>query len=99
MRRLLLCVLIAAAAVTRTADGTLIDFDDRPGYPGPLFQGDVIPPEFVIDDEYLDRGVLFDSAGGGIFIAAPSNPVSPPNTVGGLGIGSVIDYFTPITIS
>jgi hypothetical protein len=101
MRRLcfVLSIIVLTMGTMRIAHATLIDFDDVQGYPCGCLPGTVIPPAFVVNDEYIDRGVLFDSAGGGIFIAASTGGVSPPNSMGGLGVGSVIDYFAPINIS
>jgi len=101
MRRptLVLSIAILALGAMHKASATLIDFDDMPGYPCGCDPGVVIPSQFIIDDEYLNRGVLFDSAGGGVYVAAASNAVSPPNTIGGLGAGGVIDYFAPIYVS
>jgi hypothetical protein len=51
----------------------------------------------LIDDEYADRGVRFDSAGRGLCRAAPSNPVSAPNVVTATSPGPVISYSDPVT--
>jgi len=50
--------------------------------------------------EYLSRGVLFQSGGGGLLVSAPSNPVSSPNVVSGTEAGPagrIQSYQVPIT--
>ena len=59
------------------AEDTVIDFDDIDGQESPFSGGTSVT--VLVDDEYEDLGVLFDSGGGGIFIADASNPVSEPN--------------------
>ena len=82
------------------ATPTLINFDDRVGRPPPYGQGDPAEPQYLIDDEYLSRGVLFQSGGGGLLVSAPSNPVSSPNVVSGTEAGPagrIQSYQVPIT--
>jgi hypothetical protein len=73
-----------------------INFDDQPGMTGSFEEGRPVPAQFLIDDEYAALGVRFTSAGGGIARSAPSNPVSPPNTVAATGPGPVLSYSHPV---
>lgn len=82
-----MCLCSCAAA-----SGVIINFDDRPGMMTFLGEGTPVPPEFLIDDEYLAQGVRFNSGGGGLALAASSNPVSMPNTVNATRPGPVVSY-------
>jgi len=76
---------------------TVIDFDDLPGLVPASGFGPNTPAaaDRMIDSEYFDLGVLFESGGGGLFRAAPTNPVSPPNCVTATKPGPVISYSVP----
>jgi hypothetical protein len=76
---------------------TLINFDDRPGQPPPFTAGTPVPAQYLVNNQYSALGVLFDSGGGGVVVSAPSNPVSPPNTVAATATGPVISYVDPVT--
>lgn len=82
---------VSAAAPLR-AQTVVIDFDGLPGQPPPFFEGASVLPAFLIDDEYLALGVRFWSAGRGLALCAPSNPVSAPNTVTATKPGPLISY-------
>jgi hypothetical protein len=79
------------------ANAVLINFDDRPGLTGGFAQGTPVPPEYLISTQYEGLGVRFGSGGGGVALCAPSNPVSPPNTVSATGPGPVISFTMPVT--
>ncbi len=100
-------IAIVTFSVTPTLSQaiTIIDFDDRPGQPAPFVDGRFV--QYLVADEYLPQGVLFDSAGGGIAIlASPSPPgcgpsncgnaVSEPNVAAGTGPGPVQAFFEPV---
>ncbi len=82
-----------------SADAVVIDFDDRPGRPPPFYEGDPVEPQYIVDDEYLGLGVLFDSGGGGIAIAAAGNPVTTPNVAAATGPGPVLAFHLPVAAS
>lgn len=84
-------LLVLLSSIARAQ--VVINFDDRPGIPPPFGP---ITPEFLINNQYAALGVVFSSAGGGIVVTAPSNPVSPPNTVAATVPGPVIDYSGPV---
>ena len=87
-------------AIRATLGGiVVVDFDNLPAMSPVFYEGRFVPPEFVVSDAFLPLGVLFDSAGGGIYVAAPSNPVSPPNSVGATREGPVITYREPVGAS
>ena len=87
-----------AMAYTGLVEGLVtIGFDDEFGKPPPFGSGTPSSTEFLIDIEYLDQGVLFDSAGGGVVASAASNVASPPNLVTASGPGPVISYSDPAT--
>lgn len=89
-------VLILAAGVLfgvwGSGNAAIIGFDDIVGMGGPWYQGQHVPAQYMVDDEYLSQGVLFDSAGGGLRVARTGNPISSPNMVAGTGRGPVLDY-------
>ena len=90
---------IASLVPTAQAAPIVINFDDRPGQSAPFGEGVAVPLRFLVHDEYLSLGVRFDSAGGGICILAPINPVSRPNIAGAAGPGPVISYTHPMEAS
>lgn len=75
----------------------LIDFDDRPGLVCPCSDGSTVPEQFIVNDEYLTYGVSFDSAGGGVFLGAGTNPISAPNAAAAIAPGPVIDFMEPVS--
>lgn len=81
---------LAASEVT-------IDFDGFLGRMGAFTAGTPFGTDYLIDVEYAPLGVLFDSGGGGLLLAAPNNPVSRPNTVTATEAGPVISYTVPAT--
>lgn len=81
------------------AFASVINFDDREGCPPPFGEGMSFDLKYLVNDEYLSQGVLFDSAGGGIEISAPLNPVSPPNVASATRPGPVETYEEPVFAS
>ncbi len=79
-----------------SVDASIIDFDDMEGMSGPFYVGQPVPWQYVVDDEYLSRGVLFDSGGGGIRVARAGNAISRLNLASGTANdpqqGPVSDY-------
>lgn len=79
---------------------TIINFDDRPGFncfaSGGCSQGEPIPDPFVINTQYQNRGVVFNSTGGGVAILNGDNPVSKPNVATPTTTGPAISYTDPV---
>ena len=77
-------------------NASIIDFDDIEGMSGPFSEGQPVSWQYVVNDEYLSRGVLFDSGGGGIRVARAGNARSGPNLASGTANdpqqGPVSDY-------
>ena len=104
MRKALTCLMVLTFFCTAgVANATIIGFDDRLGQQSSFASGIPVDPLYLVDDEYLALGVLFDSGGGAIRISAPINPVSLPNVAGAtvsLGDGGVgISYSEPVYAS
>src|SRR3989442_3173020 len=80
---LILGVVLSRAFVNSSFSAPIqINFDDRPGMRPPFSQGQPVPLQYMVSTQYHSLGVLFNSAGGGIRISAPPNPVSAPNVAG-----------------
>lgn len=94
-----LCSMVMLAGIPGTASATLIHFDDRAGMNPPLSQGLPVALEYLVDDEYLSEGVLFNAGGGGIAICAGSNAISPRNAAAGTSTGPILDFYEPIYAS
>src|SRR6266404_3488503 len=62
----------------------------------PFSQGQAVPLQYMVSTQYHSLGVLFNSAGGGIRISAPPNPVSAPNVAGATDPGPVVSYTASI---
>ena len=79
------------AAISNRAAEVWIHFDEHltVGDP-PYVQGHPVPPEALVHDDYLHRGVRFDSGGGGIAIAYVGPFIG--NAATGTGPGPVISY-------
>ena len=79
-----------------SVNASIIDFDDIEGMSGPFSEGQPVSWQYVVNDEYLSRGVLFDSGGGGIRVARAGNAMSGPNLASGTANdpqqGPVSDY-------
>lgn len=79
-----------------SVNASIIDFDDIEGMPGPFYERQPVPWQYVVNDEYLSRGVSFDSEGGGIRVAHAGNAMSQPNLASGTAKdpqqGPVSDY-------
>lgn len=91
-----LCLMTCLAASGFARAGVIeINFDDRPARATPVPIGDPVPPEFVVNDEYLSLGILFDSGGDGVWLSRGSNPVSPPNVACPSGPGTVFGFAGP----
>jgi hypothetical protein len=88
----LLFALVFGVGASPSHAAIIITFDDRPGLQPPFFDGRPVPPEFLINTQYADLGVVFNSAGGGLALQAPSNPVSPPNVVSATAPGPVLNF-------
>jgi len=92
-------LLVVALPCTASVCGaqTVIDFDSMQGQSPP---GGPVAPQFLVHDQFLSLGVRFDSAGGGIAVNAPGNPVSPPNTCTATminGGGPYVSYTDDVT--
>lgn len=81
------------------ASPVVINFDDRAGMSstGGFYEGRPVAPEYLVHDQYLSLGVLFESDGGGIVISASGNPVSSPNVAGATRPGPTLSYHAPVT--
>jgi hypothetical protein len=79
-----------------SVNASIIDFDDMDGMSGPFYTGQPVPWQYIVNDEYLSRGVRFDSRGGGIRVARAGNAMSWPNLASGTANdpqqGPVSDY-------
>lgn len=93
------CVIVSIIVISTVNATTIINFDDRPGQPSPFGEGIPVQPQYLINDEYLSQGVLFNSAGGGICVHAAGNCVSAPNVAGATGPGPVMSYSQPVDAS
>ena len=86
-----------------SVNAATIDFDDIEGMSGPFEAGQSIPAQYIVDDEYLSHGVLFESEGGGIRVVRAGNAISYPNLASGTITGNqrypVADYDTWIRAS
>jgi subtilisin family serine protease len=82
--------VLSCLAVSVAHASVVINFDDRVGQEPPFGQG--IPAQVLVNTQYAGQGVTFNSGGGGVAIAHPSNPVSAPNTAGATGPGPVLSY-------
>jgi hypothetical protein len=102
-RVLLFSMVVTFLSTLGIASGTIINFDDRQGQVAPFSSGLQVDPLYLVDDEYLGLGVLFDSGGGAIRISTPLNPISGLNVAGAtedLGGGAVgISYKDPVYAS
>lgn len=95
MKKLILLTIAMAilAGVGNSGHATTIDFDDIVGMAaGSSRAGQVILPEFMVDDEYLSLGVLFYTEGGGLRVTRAGNSISYPNLVAGTARGARLDY-------
>jgi hypothetical protein len=90
-------LLFVSSVSQAIAAPVVVNFDDRPGLKTPNLEGRFVPPQFMISDQYLPLGVLFNSSGGGVFLSAGDNPVSPPNVVAGTHPGPSVGYTQPVT--
>ena len=90
------CVAFAALGVSPRAgaggaEAVVIDFDGIRGQVSESFaEGE--PATVLVSDEFAELGVLFESAGGGIFVGAAARTTSQPNVVGATAPGPVISY-------
>lgn len=81
-------------------DAATIGFDDMVGMEaGSLRTGQLVSADYIIDDQYLNRGVLFDSEGGGLRVCKAGNAASGPNLVSGTAPGPRLDYNAPVYAS
>jgi hypothetical protein len=92
-------VAAAALALPLVAQQTVIDFDNLAGMSPPFGQGAPVAPQFLITNQYLPQGVLFNSAGGGVAICAAGNPVSAPNTATATTAGPGLSYIDSASAS
>lgn len=69
-------VLFAPIAGARQV---VINFDSMLGGVGLGGPGAMVPPQFLVNTQFLAQGVVFDSNGGGVVVAISTNPVSAPN--------------------
>jgi len=91
-------VLSAIASLSTYAPAaTIIGFEDRLGMSPPFVEGTPVPQHFIVTDDYLSLGVVFESSGGGILISAPTNPVSGLNVASPTAPGPVIGGMDPVT--
>lgn len=101
MKKYLVAIVATAIilGVWNSGNAATIDFDDILGMSGPFSQGQLVPPQYMIDNDYLSQGVLFGSSGGGLRVARVGNAISLPNTVAGTGPGPVLDYNAQVLAS
>ena len=102
-KRIVILAAVFFLGVWGSVNASKIDFDDIEGMPGPFFEGQPVSWQYVVNDEYLNRGVLFDSGGGGIRVARAGNAMSRPNLASGTANdpqqGPVSDYNAQVRAS